>query len=254
MEQNALAIVGAHAGVEAAHPAKWPGCDSDLRSDRDLATHRWGQRFRQTDEAMPVDHCLEAVDLMVGASCRVIANPNQAQDAEGAVDRPPAIDDPAEKIAGEQRLGCALRLHQRQEHLKAVIHAQPLGGESFALGKAANDAPESPHGRGNCRNAGFGQDRNKSTVASNPLSIGDAGMPLLTDAELAMLHALAAPIDANRRPEFLGAVTTKLEAAGPAAIGPGALHRTARTVLRDFWDPPPDLRQGRLGPRGPRSA
>jgi hypothetical protein len=53
-------------------------------------------------------------------------------------------------------------------------------------------------------------------------------MPLLTDAELAMLHALAAPIDANRRPEFLGAVTTKLEAAGPAAIGPGALHRTAR--------------------------
>ena len=59
-------------------------------------------------------------------------------------------------------------------------------------------------------------------------------MPLtLTDAERAMLDALAAPIDANRRPEFMGAVTTRLEAAGPAAIGPGALHRTARTVLRD---------------------
>jgi hypothetical protein len=56
--------------------------------------------------------------------------------------------------------------------------------------------------------------------------------------------------DADRRPEFLGAVTTKLEAAGPAVIGPGALHRTARTVLRDFWNPPPDLRQGRVGPRG----
>jgi hypothetical protein len=82
---------------------------------------------------------------------------------------------------------------------------------------------------------------------------GDAFMPLpLTDTELAMLHALAAPIAENRRPEFLGAVTTKLEAAGPAAIGLGALHRTARTVLRDFWDPPPDLRQGRLGPREPR--
>jgi hypothetical protein len=67
-------------------------------------------------------------------------------------------------------------------------------------------------------------------------------MPLLlTDAERAMLDALAAPIDANRRPEFLGAVTMKLEAAGPAAIGPGALHRTART---------PDLRSGRVGPRG----
>jgi hypothetical protein len=62
-----------------------------------------------------------------------------------------------------------------------------------------------------------------------------------------MLDGLAAPIDANRRPEFVTAVTAKLEAANPAAVGPGALHRTARTVLRDFWDPPPDLRQGRLG-------
>jgi hypothetical protein len=79
-------------------------------------------------------------------------------------------------------------------------------------------------------------------------------MPLpLTDAELAVLHALAAPIDANRRPEFMGAVEKELEAASPAAIGPGAVHRTARTVLRSFWDPPPDLRRGRMGPRGPRS-
>jgi hypothetical protein len=80
-------------------------------------------------------------------------------------------------------------------------------------------------------------------------------MPLpLSHNDLALLHALAAPIDANRRPEFLTAVTTKLEAAGPAAIRPGALHRTARTVLRDFWNPPPDLRQNRVGPRGPRNA
>jgi hypothetical protein len=50
------------------------------------------------------------------------------------------------------------------------------------------------------------------------------------------------------------AVTTRLEAAGPVAIGLGVLHRTARTVLRDFWSPPPDLRQGRVGPRGPRNA
>jgi hypothetical protein len=79
-------------------------------------------------------------------------------------------------------------------------------------------------------------------------------MPLmLTDAGRAMLNALAAPIDANRRPEFMGAVEKELEAAGPAAVGPGALHRTARTVLRDFWSPPPDLRQGRVGPRGSRS-
>jgi RimJ/RimL family protein N-acetyltransferase len=50
-------------------------------------------------------------------------------------------------------------------------------------------------------------------------------------AELALLHTLAAPIDANRRPEFMGAVATKLEAAGPAAVGPGALHRTAPSRL-----------------------
>jgi hypothetical protein len=45
-------------------------------------------------------------------------------------------------------------------------------------------------------------------------------MPLpLTDAELAMLHALAAPIDANRRPEFMGAVEKELEAGGRLRSG-----------------------------------
>jgi hypothetical protein len=79
-------------------------------------------------------------------------------------------------------------------------------------------------------------------------------MPLpLSAEETAMLLTLAAPIDKSRQPEFLSAVTTKLEAASPAAIGPGAVHRAARAVLRDFWRPPPDLRSGRLGPRGPRS-
>ena len=81
-------------------------------------------------------------------------------------------------------------------------------------------------------------------------------MPLpLTDAELAMLHALAAPIDGARRPEFLAAVTTKLEAAGPAAIGPGALHRTAREVLGRFLGPAvgPPTGQGRAA-RSPELA
>jgi hypothetical protein len=79
-------------------------------------------------------------------------------------------------------------------------------------------------------------------------------MPLpLSAEETALLHTLAAPVDANRRPEFMEAVTVKLEAAGPAAVGPGALHRVARAVLCEFWRPPPDLRSGRLGPRGPRS-
>jgi hypothetical protein len=80
-------------------------------------------------------------------------------------------------------------------------------------------------------------------------------MPLpLSAEETTMLLTLAAPIDKSRQPEFLSAVTTKLEAAGPAAVGPGALHRTAREVLGQFWSPPLDLRVGRLGPRGPRGA
>jgi hypothetical protein len=80
-------------------------------------------------------------------------------------------------------------------------------------------------------------------------------MPLpLSAEELALLHTLVAPIDKSRQPEFLSAVTTKLEAQGPTAVGPGVLHRTARAALRDFWNPPPDLRQGRVGPRGSRNA
>ena len=78
-------------------------------------------------------------------------------------------------------------------------------------------------------------------------------MPLrLSHDDLAMLHALAAPIDANRRPEFFQAVAHELENA--SAIGPGSAHRAARSVLGQFWTAPSDLRQGRLGSRGPRNA
>jgi hypothetical protein len=80
-------------------------------------------------------------------------------------------------------------------------------------------------------------------------------MPLpLSLEEQNLLLTLAAPIDKSRQPEFLAAVTTRLEAQGPAAAGPGAVHRAAREILGGFWSPPPDLRQGRLGPRGPRNA
>jgi hypothetical protein len=77
-------------------------------------------------------------------------------------------------------------------------------------------------------------------------------MPLNRE-EMDLLRSLSAPIDQRRQPEFMEAVTTKLEAADPAAVGPGAVHRTAREILGQFWTAPPDLRQGRLGPRGPRS-
>ena len=78
-------------------------------------------------------------------------------------------------------------------------------------------------------------------------------MPLpLSAEEQGHLLELAAPIDKNCQSEFLAAVETRLEAQGLAIVGPGAVHRTAREILGSFWSPPPDLRQGRLGPRGPR--
>jgi hypothetical protein len=79
-------------------------------------------------------------------------------------------------------------------------------------------------------------------------------MPLpLGDAEKDLLLTLAAPIEQRRRGEFLQEVVQKLEASAQGGIGVGVVHRIGRVVQRDFRDIPPDLRQGRLGPRGPRS-
>ena len=65
-------------------------------------------------------------------------------------------------------------------------------------------------------------------------------MPLhLSDDEMNLLLALAAPIDQRLRQEFLAAVAAELEANGPAgAVGIGSVHRVARTVQRRFWVPP----------------
>jgi hypothetical protein len=80
-------------------------------------------------------------------------------------------------------------------------------------------------------------------------------MPLtLTFDALQTLNDLATPIDNARRPQFLQAVARELT--NTAAIGPGSASRAARAVLSsgEFWTAPPDLRQGRVGPRGPRNA
>ncbi len=68
---------------------------------------------------------------------------------------------------------------------------------------------------------------------------------------LQTISDLAAPIADARRPEFMQAVAHELENA--AAIGPGSAHRAARAVIANFWSAPPDLRLGRVSPRGPRS-
>jgi hypothetical protein len=79
-------------------------------------------------------------------------------------------------------------------------------------------------------------------------------MPRLAPDELSLLNALAAPIDdPSRRHEFLGAVERAIEAAAPAAVGPGLVHRLGRPAQRDYFDPPVDTRAGRIGPGGSRS-
>jgi hypothetical protein len=63
----------------------------------------------------------------------------------------------------------------------------------------------------------------------------------LSDEEMDLLLARAAPIDQRLRPEFLAAVAAELEAASAqTGVGPGlgVLHRVERVVQRKYWDPP----------------
>ena len=53
---------------------------------------------------MPVDQRLEALDLVIGAAGRAIADPDQAQDAERTIDHPPLLENANEKITRKQRL------------------------------------------------------------------------------------------------------------------------------------------------------
>jgi hypothetical protein len=91
---------------------------------------------------VPVDHRLESLDLVVGHLRRTVADADYANHAEAEIDRPPALYYAREQVSGEQGRGCALRLHQGQEDFEAVIHAKPLGSESFALRQTANDRPK----------------------------------------------------------------------------------------------------------------
>jgi hypothetical protein len=76
-------------------------------------------------------------------------------------------------------------------------------------------------------------------------------MPL-TPEEREILRSLSEPLERDRRPAFLQEAVKRIEEASPGEIGAGLVHRIGRTTQRDFYDPPQDLRQGRLGPRGPR--
>jgi hypothetical protein len=73
---------------------------------------------------------------------------------------------------------------------------------------------------------------------SIPLLAPLGSMPLkLNDSEMSLLLTLSAPIDQERRTDFLRAVAVELDAR-PSAIGEGTIHRIARQVQRQFWQPP----------------
>ena len=71
-------------------------------------------------------------------------------------------------------------------------------------------------------------------------------MPLTPD-EISILRDLSGPVDQRRRGEFIAEAARRLEAAPDH--GPGRAHQVGRIVQRDFRDVP-DLRKGRVGPRG----
>ena len=67
-------------------------------------------------------------------------------------------------------------------------------------------------------------------------------MPIhFSDEELALLQALAAPIDQRLRQQFLQEVTAALEAEAletGVSPGVGVVRRVGRVVQRRFWNPP----------------
>jgi hypothetical protein len=72
----------------------------------------------------------------------------------------------------------------------------------------------------------------RAHVAQGETAVGD---PLsFSDSELAVLEALAKPIDHGRRDAFLQAVVAGL--AGER--GEGRVHQVARQVQREFFSPP----------------
>jgi hypothetical protein len=66
----------------------------------------------------------------------------------------------------------------------------------------------------------------------------------LTDVQLDVVMAAAAPLPVDRRDAFLQEVAAALEG---HEIGDGILHRVIAEVQRKFWDPPLVTARGKRG-------
>jgi hypothetical protein len=74
-------------------------------------------------------------------------------------------------------------------------------------------------------------------------------MPSLPPEVSTIIRELSAPLEPSARPAFERTVTEKLEAMPTAGVG--TAHRICRSAQLDYRDnPSPDLRAGRIGPRG----
>jgi hypothetical protein len=73
-------------------------------------------------------------------------------------------------------------------------------------------------------------------------------MPLSPE-EREILQSLSEPLEPRRRHEFLQEAERRIGEASQGETGVGLVHRIARATQRDFYDAP-DLRVGRVGPRG----
>lgn len=61
----------------------------------------------------------------------------------------------------------------------------------------------------------------------------------LTSDEMSLLLSLSAPLDQQRRPQFLQEVAQEVEAKRQAGeIGEGLVHRLARDLQRKYFTPP----------------
>jgi hypothetical protein len=64
-------------------------------------------------------------------------------------------------------------------------------------------------------------------------------MPLsFSDDEITAIMRLAEPVPIENRAAFFEAIAAELAANG-AEVGPGAIHRVARSLQRRFVEPPP---------------
>ena len=251
-EQDNLALAGALAAVQPVESGV-SGADHHRRA---LREHRAGPGWRrrtmpEANDPVAVRLREQPADLLIRAFPRRLAEFDQADDARAALDRTPSIVDADEQIVDEQRHSPPPPVNsQANARNEGFITAQGeiIRGEAFAAPERCAPRPNILAWAEFIAGEIFGQGRNR--LCLKPLALVDRLMPRLTPDELTILRGLSEPLDPRRRDDFMAEATRRLEAA--PFVGPGLAHQIGRAVQRDFRNPPPDLRSGRIGPRGPR--